>query len=125
MGCYGLGISRLVGALAEQRRDERGLIWPESVAPADVHIVIAGNQHAETAERIVANLDVDVVLDDRSVSAGVKFADAELLGIPTIVVFGRGLARGVVEVRDRASGDVTEVPVDRLADRLRTARPCG
>jgi prolyl-tRNA synthetase len=125
MGCYGLGISRLVGALAEQRRDERGLIWPESVAPADVHIVIAGNQHAEKAERIVADLDVDVVLDDRSVSAGVKFADAELLGIPTIVVFGRGLARGVVEVRDRASGDVTEVPVEQLADRLRTARPCG
>lgn len=125
MGCYGLGISRLIGALAEQRRDERGLIWPRSVAPADVHIVVAGNQHAETAERIAAGLDLDVLLDDRSVSAGVKFADAELLGIPTIVVFGRGLSRGVVEVRDRASGAVTEVPVDRLAESLRTARPSG
>lgn len=118
MGCYGLGISRLVGALAEQRHDERGLIWPKAVAPAEVHIVVAGNQHLETAERVAADLDVDVLLDDRSVSAGVKFADAELLGIPTVVVFGRGLTRGVVEVRDRVSGHVTEVPVDRLADVL-------
>jgi prolyl-tRNA synthetase len=115
MGCYGLGISRLVGALAEQRHDDRGLMWPQSVAPADVHIVVAGNQHAEIAERVAAELDMDVLLDDRSVSAGVKFADAELLGIPRIVVFGRGLARGVVELRDRTSGEVSEVPVDRLA----------
>jgi prolyl-tRNA synthetase len=115
MGCYGLGISRLIGALAEQRRDDRGLIWPKAVAPADVHIVIAGNRHTEFAGRVAAELDMDVLLDDRSVSAGVKFADAELLGIPTVVVFGRGLARGVVEVRDRATGESTEVPVDQLA----------
>lgn len=115
MGCYGLGISRLVGALAEQRHDDRGLIWPQSVAPADVHIVVAGNQHAQIAERVAAELDMDVLLDDRSVSAGVKFADAELLGIPRIVVFGRGLARGVVELRDRTTGEASEVPVDRLA----------
>jgi prolyl-tRNA synthetase len=117
MGSYGVGVSRLVGAIAEQRHDELGLVWPREVAPADVHMVIAGKDESirERGEAIAAELDaagVQVILDDRTVSPGVKFADAELLGMPTILVVGKGLTRGVVEVRDRASGDRVEIEVD-------------
>jgi len=117
MGSYGIGVSRLVGAIAEQSHDDAGLIWPRSVAPFDVHVVIAGKSEEITAggERLAAELDaagVQVLLDDRKASPGVKFADAELVGVPTIVVVGRGLAGGVVEVKDRRTGERTEVPVD-------------
>ncbi|MFB9570042.1 proline--tRNA ligase [Saccharopolyspora hordei] len=117
MGSYGIGVSRLVAAIAEQSHDEQGLVWPREVAPADVHVVIAGKDDSvrERGEAIAAELDragVQVVLDDRTVSPGVKFADAELLGVPTILVVGKGLTRGVVEVRDRRSGERTEVEVD-------------
>jgi prolyl-tRNA synthetase len=119
MGSYGIGVSRAVAAIAENTHDEKGLVWPREVAPADVHLVIAGKgpQAADmiaTAERLAAELDaagVQVILDDRDVSPGVKFADAELIGVPTIVVVGRGLASGVVEVRDRATGERQDVPV--------------
>lgn len=124
MGSYGVGVSRLVGAIAEQHHDEQGLVWPRSVAPADVHIVVAGKGEELFAggERLAAELDeagVRVILDDRSASPGVKFADAELVGIPTIVVVGRGLANGVVEVKDRATGDREEVAVDAAVAHLR------
>ncbi|MGH3883068.1 MAG: His/Gly/Thr/Pro-type tRNA ligase C-terminal domain-containing protein, partial [Pseudonocardiaceae bacterium] len=117
MGSYGIGVSRLVGAIAEQSHDEHGLIWPREVAPADVHVVIAGKDDAARAasERLAAELSVAglrVMLDDRPATPGVKFADAELIGVPTILVVGRGLASGVVEVKDRATGERTEVPVD-------------
>jgi prolyl-tRNA synthetase len=124
MGSYGIGISRLVAAIAEQSHDDLGLVWPREVAPADVHIVIAGKDEAiwERGEAIAAELDaagVQVVLDDRTVSPGVKFADAELLGVPTILVVGKGLAKGgVVEVRDRRSGERTEVPADDAVQHL-------
>jgi prolyl-tRNA synthetase len=123
MGSYGVGISRLVAVIAEQSHDELGLVWPRSVAPADVHIVIAGKDEAvaEGAERIAAELSergVRLLLDDRKATPGVKFADAELVGVPTILVVGRGLAKGVVEVKDRASGDRTEVAVDEVVDHL-------
>jgi prolyl-tRNA synthetase len=116
MGSYGVGVSRLVAAIAEQSHDPAGLIWPREVAPADVHIVIAGKsaEIREGAESLAGELDaagVAVLLDDRSASPGVKFADAELIGVPTIVVVGRGLAKGVVEVKDRRSGERVEVPV--------------
>lgn len=119
MGSYGIGVSRLVAVIAEQRHDELGLIWPRAVAPADVHIVIAGGRSTAEeiragAERLAADLDaagVSVLLDDRTATPGVKFADAELIGVPTIVVVGRGLANGVVEVKDRVSGERVEVPV--------------
>jgi prolyl-tRNA synthetase len=116
MGSYGIGVSRAVAAVAEQHHDELGLIWPREVAPADVHLVIAGKDAAmrEGAERLAAELDaagLRVLLDDRAASPGVKFADAELIGVPTIVIVGRGLASGVVEVKDRRSGERTEVPV--------------
>ncbi|HEY2765433.1 MAG TPA: proline--tRNA ligase [Pseudonocardiaceae bacterium] len=123
MGSYGIGVSRLVGAIAEQSHDEHGLIWPREVAPADVHLVAAGKTEEirAAAERLATELDesgVRVMLDDRPATPGVKFADAELLGVPTIVVVGRGLASGVVEVKDRATGERTEVPVDSVVAHL-------
>jgi prolyl-tRNA synthetase len=123
MGSYGIGVSRAVAAVAEQHHDKLGLIWPREVAPADVHIVVAGKDAAvrEGAERLASELDeagVRVMLDDRNASPGVKFADAELIGVPTIVVVGRGLASGVVEVKDRRSGERTEVAVDGVVAHL-------
>jgi prolyl-tRNA synthetase len=123
MGSYGVGVTRLVAVIAEQSHDEHGLIWPRAVAPADVHIVIAGKDDTLKAagENLAAELDeagLSVILDDRAASPGVKFADAELVGVPTIVVVGRGLAGGVVEVKDRASGERVEVPVGEVAAHL-------
>jgi prolyl-tRNA synthetase len=123
MGSYGVGVSRLVAVLAEQSNDDRGLIWPRAVAPADVHVVIAGKDDTVRAgaEKLAAELDaagVQVLLDDRTASPGVKFADAELIGVPTIVVVGRGLASGVVEVKDRASGERADVPVESVVAHL-------
>ncbi|HEV7831388.1 MAG TPA: proline--tRNA ligase [Pseudonocardiaceae bacterium] len=117
MGSYGIGVSRLVGAIAEQSHDRHGLVWPREVAPADVHVVLAGKDDTirGTGERLAAELDVSglrVILDDRPATPGVKFADAELIGVPTILVVGRGLSIGVVEIKDRATGERTEVPVD-------------
>jgi len=117
MGSYGIGVSRLVAAIAEQSYDDHGLIWPREVAPADVHVVIAGKTDEIRAggEKLAADLDaagLSVLLDDRTAMPGVKFADADLIGVPTVVVVGRGLANGVVEVKDRRTGERTEVAVD-------------
>ena len=125
MGSYGVGISRAVAAIAEQTHDALGLVWPREVAPADVHIVATGKDATvfDAAEAIALELHaagVRVLYDDRrGVSPGVKFKDAELLGMPTIVVVGKGLVEGVVEVRDRASGEREEVPVGRAAAHVR------
>jgi prolyl-tRNA synthetase len=117
MGSYGVGISRAVAAVAEGTCDERGLCWPRELAPFDVHIVAAGKDEVvgTAAADLAVQIDeagASVLLDDRSVSPGVKFADSEILGMPTIVVVGRGLAIGVVEVRDRRSGEQVEVAVE-------------
>jgi prolyl-tRNA synthetase len=117
MGSYGVGISRAVAAIVENSHDELGIVWPREVAPADVHIVATGKDPEvfQVAEQLATDLDRDgvrVLYDDRpKVSPGVKFKDAELIGVPTIVVVGKGLQDGVVEVRDRATGerDVVEV----------------
>lgn len=117
MGSYGIGVSRLVAVVAEQHHDELGLRWPSSVAPFDVHLVIA-NKDPEArlgAAKLAADLDkvgVEVLLDDRTASPGVKFKDAELLGMPWIVVVGRGWADGRIELRDRFSGQTTELAVN-------------
>jgi prolyl-tRNA synthetase len=114
MGSYGLGVSRLVAVIAEQQHDELGLRWPTAVAPYDVHLVIA-NKDPEArggATALADDLDrlgLQVLLDDRQASPGVKFKDAELLGMPWIVVVGRGWADGVVELRDRFSGQTREL----------------
>jgi prolyl-tRNA synthetase len=118
MGSYGIGVSRAVAAIAEQHHDDRGLIWPREVAPADVHLVATGKDELvfEVAERIAAELDalgIRVLLDDRKgVSPGVKFNDSELIGVPLIVVVGKKLAEGAIEVKDRASGERSDVLVD-------------
>jgi prolyl-tRNA synthetase len=122
MGSYGVGITRAVAAIAEQTHDDKGLCWPRSVAPADVHVVATGKDDApfEFADRLAADLSgrgLEVMLDDRrGVSPGVKFKDAELLGVPTIVIVGRGLVDGTVVVRDRRSDERREVPVDEAVD---------
>ncbi len=116
MGSYGVGVSRLVAVIAEQMHDEKGLRWPREVAPFDVHVVIANKDEGAVtgARALVEQLDaagIDVLFDDRKASPGVKFKDAELLGVPTVVVVGRGFADGTIEVRDRLTGAVTEVSV--------------
>ena len=116
MGSYGLGVSRLVAVIAEQHHDELGLRWPSAIAPFGVHLVIANKDpEARTgATALAADLDrlgIEVLLDDRTASPGVKFKDAELLGVPWIVVVGRGWADGVVELRDRFGSDTRELAV--------------
>ena len=123
MGSYGIGISRAVAMVAETTCDERGLAWPRNLAPFDVTVLAAGKEETLTveAERIALELSgsgLDVLLDDRKASPGVKFTDAEVLGIPTVVVVGRGLANGVVEVRDRTAGTKDEVAVEDVVSRV-------
>ena len=118
MGSYGIGITRAVAAIAERYHDDKGLAWPRAVAPADVHVVVAtkGEDGLAAAETLAAGLEAEgltVLVDDRpKVSPGVKFKDAELIGVPTTVVIGRGLADGELELKDRATGEARPVPVD-------------
>ena len=125
MGSYGIGVTRVLAALAEANNDERGLAWPAHVAPAHVHVVATGKDPAvfEAADALATELSgrgIEVLYDDRpgKVSPGVKFADAELLGVPLVVVVGRGLAEGLVEVRPRVGGTTEQVPVAEAADRV-------
>ena len=117
MGSYGIGVSRAVAAIAEQSYDEIGLVWPLEVAPAKVHIVATGKEDLpfDTALDIATKLEasgITVMLDDRrDPSAGVKFKDAELIGIPVIIVVGKSLAEGNIELRNRKSGEKSEVAV--------------
>jgi len=115
MGSYGIGVSRAVATIAEQTHDEIGLSWPREIAPADVHIVATGKDDLifETAEKLGEELEskgLRVMFDDRKdPSAGVKFKDAELIGIPFIVIVGKGLADGKLELRIRATGEKSEI----------------
>jgi prolyl-tRNA synthetase len=122
MGSYGIGVSRAVAALAETNHDDLGLCWPRAVAPADVHLVIAGKEggpQRPAAEQLAADLEAAgarVLFDDREgVSPGVRFKDAELIGVPTIVVCGRGIdtepSKSLVEVKDRRSGERVDMPI--------------
>ncbi|GAA3035634.1 proline--tRNA ligase [Streptosporangium longisporum] len=122
-GSYGIGVSRAVAVLVEQRHDELGLLWPREIAPADVHVVGTGKDgQVEAAVKIAEELQgrgLRVLVDDRAgVSPGVKFKDAELLGMPTILIVGRGLTQGVVELRDRATGVKEEIPLTEAVDRV-------
>jgi len=128
MGSYGIGVSRAVAAVAEQTADDGGLSWPASIAPYDVHVVPVGkakpgeqSEQLDAAERIATELEAAgkrVLLDDRQASPGEKFADADLLGMPTIVVVGKALADGEVEVKDRRTGERRRVPVDAVVAEL-------
>ncbi|MCC3266426.1 proline--tRNA ligase [Arthrobacter gengyunqii] len=127
MGSYGVGVTRAVAALAESNHDDKGIVWPRSVAPADVHVVATGRGEEifEAAAKLSEELEaagLEVIYDDRpKVSPGVKFGDAELVGVPTILVVGRGLADGVVEIKDRATGNAENVPVAEAVDYVRRA----
>jgi prolyl-tRNA synthetase len=126
MGSYGIGVSRAMAAIAEANYDEKGLIWPRAISPADVHLMATGKDPAvyETAAKLADELvasGVRVLYDDRagrSASPGVKFKDAELIGVPTILIVGKGLETGTVEIRDRRSGDTEEVAVGEAVKRL-------
>lgn len=117
MGSYGIGVTRIMAIIAEGHHDEKGLIWPKNVAPYDVHVIATGKDEAvfEVAEKFAADVEAagqDVLFDDRpKVSPGVKFADAEVIGVPTIVIVGRGAAEGQVELWDRVSGEKTPMPI--------------
>ncbi|NDZ72286.1 proline--tRNA ligase [Streptomyces sp. SID10362] len=123
MGSYGIGVSRAVAALAEQHADDKGLVWSKEVAPADVHVVAAGKAlqtelALEVSDKLAA-AGVRVLVDDRAgVSPGVKFTDAELIGVPQILVAGRRSAEGVVELKDRRTGEREEVTVEEALTRL-------
>jgi prolyl-tRNA synthetase len=126
MGSYGIGVSRLVAVIAEQHHDELGLRWPSSVSPFDAHVVIANKDEAARAgaAELAAELDrrgVEVLFDDRQASPGVKFKDAELLGVPWVVVVGRGWADGLVELRNRFTGGTREVPLANAATDIAAA----
>lgn len=122
MGCYGIGITRVVAAVVEEYHDDAGIAWPKDLAPYDVHLIVipgrgdAAESVVAAAERIYFELTeggVDVLYDDRDASPGVKFADADLLGMPVRLTVGaKGIARGVVERRYRRSGEQDELPVD-------------
>ena len=129
MGCYGIGVSRVLACIAETHHDDKGLVWPAVVAPAQVHVMATGKDEAafEAAEKLVAELEergIEVLYDDRrKVSPGVKFKDAELIGVPLIAVAGRDTVNnGTIEIRGRAAGDSVAVPsadaAQALADRL-------
>jgi prolyl-tRNA synthetase len=125
MGCYGLGVTRTVAAAIEQHHDDAGIVWPAALAPYGAHVVPVNLGDAalrETAERIAADLEaagVDSLLDDRDERPGVKFKDADLIGLPVRVTVGpRALARGCVEMKPRAAGEVTEVPVAEVVARV-------
>ena len=117
MGSYGIGVSRAVAAVAEQSHDDKGLIWPREVAPADIHLIATGKDDApfEAAELLAGQLEaagVRVLYDDRrAVSPGVKFNDSELIGVPTIVVVGKRLVEGFIEVKDRRTGERTDIDI--------------
>lgn len=127
MGCYGIGVTRIMAAAVEQSHDDRGIIWPVALAPFEAAILPlgkAGDEVYAEAERLYEALGaagVDVLLDDRNERPGVKFADAELMGFPWQVVLGRrGLKEGVVELKSRATGETEKIPLAELASTLAT-----
>lgn len=125
MGCYGIGVSRVIACLAETHHDDAGLAWPMAIAPAQVHVVATGKDQVafDAAEKVVEELSkqgIEVIFDDRpKVSPGVKFKDAELVGVPLIAVAGRDTVNnGTIEIRDRNGSNVEAVPVDEAAARI-------
>ncbi|MCY9159451.1 proline--tRNA ligase [Bacillus atrophaeus] len=122
MGCYGIGISRTLSAIAEQHHDEKGLIWPKSVAPYDLHILAlnmkndAQKELAEKLYEIFKTEGYDVLFDDRAERAGVKFADSDLIGLPIRITVGKRADEGIVEVKIRKTGESSEVSIEELSD---------
>jgi prolyl-tRNA synthetase len=123
MGSYGIGVTRLVAVLAEANRDDKGLIWPEAVSPADVYVVAAGKDDSvfAAAEKLAVDLEAKgktVILDDRKASPGVKFSDAELIGVPNVIVVGKGLEQGEVEIWNRRTAERFSVALESAIERF-------
>ena len=126
MGCYGIGVSRVMAAAIEQNHDDNGIIWPQAIAPFDIVLVPINLQKSEavktTTEQLYQQLTdagLDVLLDDRNERPGVKFADMELIGIPYRVVIGdKGLQRGVLEYRARNASDSADIEIDKIVAHL-------
>lgn len=118
MGCYGIGPARVMGTIAETLSDENGLVWPESVAPFRVHLLSLGaDEKAEELYIALTTAGVEVLYDDRDASAGEKFSDSDLIGIPYRVVIGRrGLEKGVAELKKRATGETEEIAFEKIID---------
>jgi prolyl-tRNA synthetase len=128
MGCYGIGVERAMATIIEVHHDERGILWPAAVAPFEAVVVVAQQDDAavaEAGERAYQGLleaGVDAIIDDRAVRAGVKFSDAELVGIPFRITIGkRGLAGGTAELTDRATGTTVAIPLDGIAKHVQEA----
>lgn len=124
MGCYGIGISRLITAVAEQMADENGLVWPMSIAPYHVHVIVVNMKddvQAEIGQNIYDQLQAqgfEVLFDDRSERAGVKFADSDLIGIPVRIVVGNKAKDGIVEFKIRKTGEMKEISIDAISEKL-------
>ena len=122
MGCYGIGVSRIVAAAIEQNNDDKGIIWPAPIAPFQISVLALNSKKSaevrSSADQLYATLTaagIEVLLDDRDARPGVMFADAELLGIPHVIVVGaKGLGNGIVEYRQRSTGDSQEIPLDEI-----------
>ena len=124
MGCYGIGISRLVMAVAEQFADDKGLVWPEVVTPYQYHVIIV-NMKDETQVSVGTEIynklqasGYEVLLDDRNERVGVKFADSDLIGIPTRITVGKKASEGIVEVKNRVTGEMEEKSVEQILEEL-------
>ncbi|AJD91034.1 prolyl-tRNA synthetase [Jeotgalibacillus malaysiensis] len=124
MGCYGIGVSRTLAAMAEQFNDENGLIWPTNIAPYDIHLIAvnmkdeAQSKTAEELYKLLTDYRYDVLLDDRKERAGVKFADSDLMGLPVRITVGKRASEGIVEIKIRKNGESYEVQKEELTDKL-------
>ena len=124
MGCYGIGVSRLLSAIVEQHSDENGIVWPRSIAPFDVHVIpvnVKKEEQVELSERVtelLENAGYKVLVDDRKERPGVKFADSDLIGIPARITVGKKAAEGIVEIKLRRTGETLEVKLDELLNSL-------
>ena len=126
MGCYGIGVSRVMAAVAEQFQDEKGLMWPAAVTPYDVHLVPVNTKDegqvalADDLYKLMKSYRFDVLYDDRPERAGVKFADADLIGLPIRITIGKKAAEGIVEVKIRRTGESFEWKKEEIIDHLQT-----
>lgn len=124
MGCYGIGVTRLLSAIAEQMADEHGLVWPDSIAPFDVHVIpvnVKKEDQVRVADEVTKQLEVaglEVLVDDRKERAGVKFADSDLIGIPLRVTVGKKASDGIVEIKIRQTGETLEVKTEEVANTI-------
>lgn len=124
MGCYGIGVSRTLAAVAEQFNDEKGLVWPKNLAPYQVHLIpinMKDEAQAALAEELYKDLKgqgMEVLMDDRQERAGVKFADSDLIGLPVRVTVGKKASDGIVEVKIRKTGEVLELERAELTQKL-------